>query len=193
MTTQPRTSDLSAGKSATSRAGWASSESRWEASSAVAVVNEVLISFFDSKQAALRGLALVDGTGREHSWRSHAVVVSRRPTGPDRGANHPSRGRSAPSSVSASAGSLGRGPARPASSLACSSGCTSGSSSTCGAFSDAAISSTRSRAAWRPDRRPLSASCPRWSAARIESYLDPLGAVTVHRFPGHSARGGPGA
>jgi hypothetical protein len=37
----------------------------------------VLISFFDSKQAALDGLASFDGIGRDESGRSGAVVVSR--------------------------------------------------------------------------------------------------------------------
>jgi hypothetical protein len=44
-------------------------------------VSQVLVSFFDSKPAALHGLALVEGTGRGLSRRRRAAVLSRESDG----------------------------------------------------------------------------------------------------------------
>ena len=186
MTTQPRTSDLSAGKGATSRADRGSSKSRWEVTSVVAVVNEVLISFFDSKQAALRGLALVDGTGLEHGWRSHAVVLSRETDG--------SRSRCEPPIPWPVGAIVGLCLGGIVGSWAGEAGLVVGLflGLYLGLLFDVWRVLGRGdlldeiQGGLAPGQAALVSFVPGWSAARIESYLDPLGAVTVHRFPGTS-------
>lgn len=63
------------------RARWASKARCMEASSVMRVTSEVLISFFESKRAALQGLALIEPTGDRRRPRSPAVVVSREADG----------------------------------------------------------------------------------------------------------------
>lgn len=149
----------------------------------MAVLSKVLISFFDSKQAAIQGLALVDGTGRERSRRSRAVVLSRESDG--------SRPRWEPPIPWPFGAIVGLCLGSIVGSWAGEAGLVAGLffGLYLGIFLDA----------WRvlercdlldeiqdglaPGRAALVSFVPKWSAARIERCLAPLGAVTVHRFP----------
>ena len=184
MTIRPRTPAHPVDTSTTSKAGWASSESQRKASSVVGVLNEVLVSFFDSKQAALRGLALVDGAGREHSWRSKAVVVSMETDG--------SRSRCEPPIPWPFGAIAGLCLGGVAGSWAGEAGLVVGLffGLYLGLFIDAWRILGRGdlldeiQCGLQPGQAALVSFVPKWSAAPIESDLAPLGAVTVHRFPG---------
>jgi hypothetical protein len=144
------------------------------------VVSEVLISFFDSKEAALRAFALVESSGYGRS----AVVLTREPDG--------SRSRYEPPAQLPLGAVAGLCLGAIVGSRAGETGLVVGFffGLYLGLFIDA----------WRRFGRGdllfeiqggLSAGqaavvsfVPGWSAASIEKRLAPIGAVTVHRFPG---------
>ena len=150
----------------------------------VAVVNEVLISFFDSKQAALSGLELVDGIGREHDWRSQAVVVSR-----ETDESLPRCDPPIPWPFGAIVGLCLGGIVG---SLAGEAGLVIGLffGLYLGIFVDAWRALGRGdlldeiQYGLEPGQAALVSFVPRWSVARIEHDLASLDSVTVHRFPG---------
>jgi hypothetical protein len=146
----------------------------------VAVVNEVLISFFDSKQAALHGLELVESIGRDRG----SVLVNRESDG--------SRPRCEPPVPWPLGAIVGLCLGGIVGSWAGEAGFVVGlfSGLYLGIFLDA----------WRvlgrgdlldeiqyglaPGQAGVVSFVPRWWAAAIERCLAQLGAVTVHRFPG---------
>ncbi len=149
-----------------------------------AITNEVLISFFDSKQAALRGLELVDGIGREHDWRSHSVVVIRETDG-----SRPRCDPPIPWPIGAIAGLCLGGIVG---SLAGEAGLVIGLffGLYLGIFVDAWRAFERGdlldeiHYGLEPGQAALVSFVPRWSASRVERDLASLAPVTVHRFPG---------
>jgi hypothetical protein len=146
-------------------------------------MSEVLISFFDSKQAALHGLALVEGTGRNRSRRSHAVVVSRETDG--------SRSRCEPPLPWPFGAIVGLCLGWIVGSCAGEAGVVVGLflGLYLGLFLDMSRVLGRGdlldeiQDGLAPGQAALVSFVPKWSAARIERCLAPLGAVTVHRFP----------
>ena len=150
----------------------------------MAVVNEVLISFFNSKQAAMRGLELVDGIGREHDWRSQAVVVSRETDESLPRCDPPipwPYGAIVGLCLGGIVGSLG-------SEVGLVMGLFFGLY--LGIFVDAWRALGRGdlldeiQYGLEPGQAALVSFVPRWSVARIEHDLASLDSVTVHRFPG---------
>jgi hypothetical protein len=147
---------------------------------AVAVVNEVLISFFDSKQEALDGLALMESIGRDRG----SVLVNRESDGSQPRCEPP-----VPWPLGAIVGLCLGGIVG---SWAGETGLVVGLffGLYLGIFLDV----------WRvlgrgdlldeiqyglaPGQAAVVSFVSRWSAAAIERGLAPLGAVTVHRFPG---------
>ncbi len=146
----------------------------------MAVVNEVLISFFDSKQTALAGLASVEKIGRDRG----SVLVSRESDGSRSGYETP-----APLPVGAVVG-LGLGGILG-----------SGAGETglvvglffglyLGLFLDVWRRLGRGGLLYEiegglpPGQAAVVSFVSSWSAATIERRFAPLGAVAVHRFPG---------
>ena len=150
----------------------------------MAVVNEVLISFFDSKQAALRGLELVDGANRENDWRSHAVVVSKETDG--------SRQRCDPPMPWPFGAIVGLCLGAIVGSLVGEAGLVVGLFF--GLYLGISVDAWRAlgrgdlldeiQYGLEPGQAALVSFVPRWSGARIEHDLASLDLVTVHRFPG---------
>ena len=150
----------------------------------MAVVNEVLISFFDSKQAALRGLELVDGANRENDWRSHAVVVSKETDG--------SRQRCDPPMPWPFGAIVGLCLGAIVGSLVGEAGLVVGLFF--GLYLGISVDAWRAlgrgdlldeiQYGLEPGQAALVSFVPRWSVARIEHDLASLDSVTVHRFPG---------
>jgi hypothetical protein len=146
----------------------------------MAVVNEVLISFFDSKQAALDGLAFVEKIGRDRG----SVLVSRESDGSRSGYETP-----APLPVGAVVGLCLGGIVG---SWAGEAGLVVGLffGLYLGIFLDVWRRFGRGDLLYEvegglpPGQAAVVSFVSRWSAAAIERSLAPLDAVTVHRFPG---------
>ena len=149
----------------------------------MAVPSKVLISFFDSKQAALQGLALVEGTGRDRGRRSRALVVSRESDG-----SRPTCEPPIPWPFGAIVGLC----------LGTIVGSWAGEAGLVvglffglylGLFLDARRIIERAdllddiQYGLAPGQAALVSFVPDRSAPSIERCLAPLGAVTVHRFP----------
>jgi hypothetical protein len=146
----------------------------------VAIVTEVLISFFDSKQAALHGLELVESIGRGRS----SVLVNRESDG--------SRPRCEPPVPWPLGAIVGLCLGGIVGSWAGEAGLVVGLFSGlylgifldlwhilgCGDLLD------EIQYGLEPGQAAVVSFVSRWSAAVIERCLAPLGAMTVHRFPG---------
>ena len=146
----------------------------------MAVVNEVLISFVDSKQAAVDGLALVEKIGRGRG----SVLVSRESDG--------SRPRCEPPVPWPLGAIVGLCLGGIVGSWAGETGLVVGLffGLYLGVFLDVRRVLGRGdlldeiQYGLAPGQAAVVSFVSRWSAAAIERGLAPLGAVTVHRFPG---------
>ena len=150
------------------------------------ITNEVLISFFDSNEAALQGLRLIAQERDRHVRRTQALLVSRNADG--------SRSPVEPPEAWPVGGVLGAGVGGLLGSLAGESGAVVGLilGLSVGFFLD--LWRTVARAdlldlvqdGLAPGQAAVVVFGRRSSAASIERALDTPDAVTVHRFPGNA-------